>query len=282
MTPVDSETIIVAVVADTHVNSVAGLLPGPVTTDQKGTYRPNMAQRVTLAAWKDFWWEDGAGIFPLAAELGAKVWAVFNGDLNDYNIHDRADMISGAKSDIIRWTVDLVKPIVDEADYSFIVRGTEAHVGKRAHLEEEVGADLETIQDPETDRYTWYWLKLDAAGVRFDIAHHPCTSSRRAHTRDAAAERQAAETVLQYNRRREPIPHIVIRSHAHYAGQGGQMALGMFTPPWKITPDVYGQRLGGAGAIEPVGGLYFICRGGEYESKVRRWWPKRQRLWKPS
>ena len=272
--------ILIAVVADMHINSTVGLCPPVVTLDDGGSYHASRAQLVVWSAWKEFWKDC---VWKPAKKLKAKVWAVFNGDLNDLNVHDGAGLISGAESDIERATLQVIEPIADKADRLFFNRGTEAHTGKKAHLEEEIAANFDNTawdeQGKDAKRATWDWLKLMAHDSLLDIAHHPCTSSRRMHTRDAAAERQAAETVMQYVHRHERVPDFVIRSHVHYFARGGELAQGIFTPPWKLC-DAFGHRIGASGAIEPVGGLVFVCRkGGKCDWDVHRWWPKRKPVW---
>jgi hypothetical protein len=277
----DEQPVVVAITSDQHINSTVGLCPPAVTLDDGGTYRASKAQRVVWSAWIEFWNDI---VFPAADEHGAKLYAVFNGDLCDKNVHSGAQLISRDDADVVRMTVDVLTHeranVMERADAVFVVRGTEAHTGEKAALEELIAADVGAEPDKQAGTASWYWLKLEAGGVLFDIAHHPCTSSRRAHTRSGAAERQAAETVMQYVRRNERPPQVVVRSHVHGFAKGGELALGVFTPPWMMA-GAFGHRIGKSGAIEPVGGVMFVCRGGRYEwdDRGHLWWPRRKRAW---
>jgi len=286
--------IVLAVVADTHINSTIGLCLPAVTLDDGGTYRASSVQLYMWAAWKQFWHED---VFALVAELGARLYIVINGDLNDKNKHDGVELISLADADIVRHSVDLLThkdaPVTERADCLFIVRGTEAHTGAHNYLEEAVARELkaepdnflerEVVRedDKQEIRHSWDWLPLVVRGKKFDIAHHPCTGSYREHTRTPAAERQATETMLSYIRRGETPPDWVLRAHGHYfAGPAGAVKTKcVFCPGWQLA-GAYPLRRGSAGRVEPVGGLVFVCRDGNARlQEPSLFWPKRKKPW---
>jgi len=258
----DTQPILVAVVADTHINSTVGLCPPVVPMDDGGSYHASKVQRAIWAAWKEFWSED---VYARAKNLGAKVYVVINGDLNDLNVHDGTQLISHSEADIVKTSVDAIEPAIDGADYVFIVRGTEAHVGKKANLEEEVAKDVGAEPDKCAGTHSWYWLKLEAAGVTFDIAHHPETFARRPWTKDAAAVRHGRIVREQYLDRGERPPDVALRAHIHEFVPGNRRLPPFFCycPGWQVMTS-FSYRLGST-AVKPVGGLVFVCRDGDFE-----------------
>jgi len=273
----------VAVVADTHINSTVGLCPAAVALE-KGTHRATKAQRVVFAAWREFWQER---VYAKAKAIGAKVYVVFNGDLNDKNVHDRrgGNLVTTIDADIVKMTVQALELMLEgKPDHIFIVRGTEAHVGKNASLEEEVAKDISAEPDEVAGTHSWWWLKMEAGGVMFDVAHHPETKGLKPHTEDSGIARCAREIRAKYLDRGEKPPDVAIRAHIHkYLVSGKRLRPQAFScPPWQLTGS-YPRRLG-ATAFRRVGGLVFICQDGEYTMEPHLWRPPllRRKPWKAS
>lgn len=281
----DKAPILVAIVADLHVNSMVGLCPSAVALE-KGTHRATKAQRVVFAAWREFWQER---VYAKAKIIGAKVYAVFNGDLNDKNVHDSrgGELITTIDADIVKMSVQVLEPVLEgEPDHVFIVRGTEAHVGKNASLEEEVAKDIGAEADEQAGTCSWWHLLMEAGGVGFDIKHHPETFARRPWTEDPAAARCAAIIRAQYYERDEKPPDVAVRAHVHkYIPSGKRLKPQMFyCPPWQLTT-AHHRRLG-ASSFRRIGGLVFICQNGKYEADYipHLWRPPilRRKPWKAS
>lgn len=274
----DDETVIVAVVGDLHVNSTVGLCPPYVDLDDGGTYRPSKAQRWLWRCWLDFWNKIGA----LKREHGAQCYAVLNGDLADDNRHSKHQLITPNNTTVIRMTAGVLEPALDVADRAFVVRGTEAHAGPSAQLDEKVAEDIDAERNEEAKTWSWWWLPLEAAGVRFDIAHHPQTFGSRPWTLDPAAARHAVIIRDQYWERGERPPDVAVRSHVHTYSLSAKRLKPQFfyTPPWELTT-AHGHRRGGGGGVEPVGGLPFVCQNGEYTfDKPISYRARRQPPWK--
>lgn len=270
------EPQLVVIVADTHINSTVGLAPPSTNLDDGGTYRASKPQLAVWSAWRTFW----QIIRDKKESTGAQVTAIANGDLNDFNVHDGAELISRSRADVIKMTIDVLEPMLAVADRVFIVRGTEAHVGKKANLEEAVARDIGAVPFGKS-RHSWYWLWAEFGGVTFDVAHHPQTTARRPWTKDAAAARHAAIIRNEYWERNRTPPDVALRAHAHYFADSGQKRvkpLFVYCPPWQLTTS-YGHRLGSAGGVESVGGLWFLCQDGRYTWDVETWKPPEQKLW---
>lgn len=267
---------VVAVVADTHPNSTVGLCPPEVTLDDGGMYQASKAQRWLWQNWLDFW----GRVRSLKNEHRARVYAVFNGDGSDDNRHSQHQLVTVNKSVIVDIGEAVIKPAREIADRIFCIRGTEAHVGGSGELEELIAHRVGAVQDDETGHYSWWHLPLVAAGVEFDICHHPRTAAYRPWTRGAAADRQAAIIISECAEQCIIAPDVAIRSHVHYFADSGvdRRPRTFYTPPWQLTTSFF-QRLGAGASVEPVGGLIFVCRDGRYTVEPVRYEAERREPW---
>ena len=273
---------LVVAIADLHINSTVGLCPPAVNLDDGGTYRASKSQRVVWSAWKQFW--------ELVAEKAkaekARLYVVVNGDLNDFNVHDGAGLISRVRSDVIKMSVQVLGPVLDITSRLFIVRGTEAHTGRHANLEEAVAKDIGAIKDDEAGTWSWRWLRAEFNKVLFDISHHPQTFARRPWTVGSAPARQSAIIRDEYLERGERVSDIALRAHVHYYVPGAREPKPQvfYLPPWQLT-ETYARRLG-ATACRPIGGLWFLCQNGDYTWDAEIWKPRKlgigKGIWKES
>ena len=69
----------------------------------------------------------------------------------------------------MRLTLDAIEPALKVSERTFVIRGTAAHVGLSASLEEKIAIDIGAERCKETDAYSWWKLLLDCDGVLFDI-----------------------------------------------------------------------------------------------------------------
>ena len=264
---------IVAVVSDLHINSTIGLCPlNGVSLDDGGTYRPSKEQRWLGRCWSDFW--DRA-----QALGGDRLHVVINGDAVDGDHHDTPAIVTRNMETQVRMALAVLEPSAGLADRLYIMRGTEVHTGKQAQWEEFLAKDLDAVPDDAIGSHSWWWLPLEVGGVKFDIAHHPGTSSRRPWTRGAAANRLAAWILSDYAESRSIPPDVVIRSHNHIFEDSGEShpIRAIITPAWQLcTP--FGHRIGGSGKLAHIGGLLFVCEGGQYTMNAVRY-RGRRRSW---
>jgi hypothetical protein len=272
----EAETL-VAVVADLHTNSVRGLCPPSINLDAGGTYKASKAQRLVWRRWLDFW----EIVEAKKKALGCRLYVVVAGDVGDKNTHDGSGLISRVNSDEVKIAALALEKPREIADEFFIVRGTPAHEGPQASLCELIASDLDATPDDEAGTKSWWWLPLEAGGVTFDIAHHPQTSGRRPWTKAAAAARHGAIIRSEYLDAGEKPPDVAIRAHVHYWQPGPREPRPQFfyCPPWQLTTS-FGHRLGAGGRIEPVGGLWFMCKNGIYDWGVERAEIRRRKAWK--
>lgn len=274
---------IVACFADTHTNSRVGLLP-PVVELEGGEQGPitihaSKAQQALWAAWLHYWDE----LARLKKEHNAQLYAVQVGDGSDDNTHGKVGLISTHKADIVKMGVEVLTPAIKVADKIFIVRGTEAHVGPGAWQEEMIAGIVGAERDAEAHTDSWWWLPMEVEGVRFHIAHHPPTRSWVPWTRQDAASRSASYISNEYWQRGQMPPDVAVFGHVHFLADGGRAVRPqvVFCPSWQLTT-TYAMRLGKAGMTQAVGGVWFICQGGEYEFDYATWHTKEKGAWTDS
>jgi hypothetical protein len=252
-----------------HINSTVAICPPVVQLDDGGSYTSSRTQRWLWKCWLDFWArvQEDAG--------GYRKILVINGDLGELDTKRRSvQIITANKSTILNTVRDVLQPASWDALY--IVRGTRAHVGKSAWLEEEIGKDL-MAQPSDKDIASWWQIRASVEGVRFDISHH-ASMGRLPWNRTNSAVKMASETIWNYmvERRAEP-PNIVIRSHNHiYVDAAVNGTHSYFTPAWTASTE-FAYRIGFENTIANVGGLVFLCENGEYIMKHYKYIPDRER-----
>jgi len=252
-----------------------GLSPLSVNLDDGGTYHASKAQRWLWHNWLDFW----QTIQNCVAEHNAKVWTVFNGDLVEGDGKNRShQLITHNDTTAMRIALDAIQPALEASDRLFVVRGTAAHVGLSASLEEKIAIDIEAVKCKETDTYSWWKLLLDCDGVLFDITHHG-NVGRLPWTKPNPLNALAVRIILAYAGQR--LPQVAIRSHRHlYAETGSNYPVRVIAlPAWQLATE-YVHRLGVVEAAD-IGGVIFICDGGNYEYIPKHYKPDRQRPWRP-
>ena len=267
------KTVIVALFGDTHPNSAVGLIhPDGVVFDDGGKYVPSRAQQWLWRRWLDYW----KFVADLKKKYKAEVWAVCLGDGTDDNSHSKHGLIAVNKAVIVDLSAMIWEPIV--ADVRFMIRGTEAHTGGAGELEELVAKEVGAEKDG--DNYSWWWLPLEAAGVTFDLAHHPASTTMRPWTKGGGALRQAAIMVYEYAISGNILPQFGFRAHVHHLEDSGlnHPIRVLFLSPWQLcTP--FGHRIGFSGRIEPVGGVAVVCKDGRGEVHVKQYRPVRRAAW---
>ena len=276
--PPPDPTTLVVVVSDLHANSTVGLCPtGPFELDDGGSYSPSPAQGWLWDRWLDFWaWI--RTIKETQPQIGRTI-VVVNGDAADLNVHSGLQLITAEDLDaVVEITARALRPARECADFLFLTRGTTAHVGEAAHLEERVALALDA--EPDGPRRTWDVLPLIAGGVRFTFQHHPATSSGRPWTRGNAAARLAVMALYEYAGRGEPPPAVCVYSHNHVFEESGltHQVRAFISPAWQLAT-AHQHRRGYGDVLSDIGGMAFVCAGGEYQVYVKRFTPERREPW---
>jgi len=275
---------IVVLSGDQHVNALGtGLCPPVVVRDDGSNYRPN---KTVQAIWRKRQqaWEYVKELKTRRFKKDLTLYVVIGGDAVDRNTHDGVSLIAKMRSTILDNAIEVFAPVADLADHLFFLRGTEAHAGDRAEMEELLAHDLGAEPDPLTGADSWWHLPLEVEGVTFDLAHHPQTAAARPWTWPAAAARHATIIRNQYQDAGEPIPDVAVRFHRHHYQPGPlrPRPLFIYAPSWQLTTP-FGYRLGAGALVEPVGMLIFIVEDGQFQlddSQVFRF--PRRKAWTAS
>ena len=215
-----SKRKVVAVVNDVHAGGSTAVCPPVVQLDDGGAYQASKVQLWLWQNWHDYW----ARVAKVRGD--DELYVVFNGDLFDGDHHGTAQILSRhpeAQSAVLRACMDA--PLALEPDKIFVVRGTEAHNGKSNSGEEALARrwrddGLPVVGDPETGTASWWHLRMEVAGTRFDITHHGRTGMR-AHTEGSAANLYAHDILLHHVKDGDPPPHLAIRAHYHRFNDSG-------------------------------------------------------------
>lgn len=268
----NNKTHIVAVVGDLHGNCTVALSPPSFTLDDGGTKYASRYQMWLWEKWTEFWAEVGKE----KKRRRAKLTVVVNGEIVDDNKHSKTQLMTQNRADMMRLAEKIMRPalsVMGRSDNLIVLRGTEAHTGPSANLDEEVARDLgavpSVVDDGEIVCSSWWNFRGRFNGVLFDIAHHAGTGHRLPWTKGNDANRLAARMVLQSVNFNAPIPDLVIRGHNHRDSDSfdNQRARAIIMPSWQLGTS-FGFRIGGDWLS--AGGLYVVCEpGGRYEVHKR-------------
>lgn len=265
---VDYNRGVAMLISDTHINSTVALSKPYVPLDRGGKHTATPIQRWIYRQYIEFI-ERG---YDYKKALKWPFFVIHHGETADNLTHPTTELISKNPFDLLQHGIDLLEPLAELADFLFVCRGTEAHVGPASWYDEQIAHDLHAIEAPD-GRAAWYKLRLVIGGVPVEAGHHPGTSSRREHTRGGDANRLAADVVAEYlrtniglgNQGDSPvkIPALVTRGHNHFPADSGpinQPARAIILPSWQLTTS-FGHRLGGK--IAPIGGAFAFFEKGQ-------------------
>lgn len=273
--------IALALVSDVHCGSTVAVCPPEVSLDDGGHYGASRAQLWLWQEWQGFW----AWIAEQRRRERARLMLGFVGDLVDGDHHDTTQILSrhpGAQMAVADAVFRV--PLALRPERIFVVRGTEAHVGRSGATEEalahgwhEAGHPVAPVPDLD-DVWSAYTWPLELNGVRIELAHHgrggvlPWTGA-------AAAARYAVQVLAEYAESGDAPPHIAVRGHRHRKLDTGDLSRVRLLqlPAWQLKTS-YVHRIAPS-SISDVGGACIIIRNGEADVRwyVRR--PERTRPW---
>ena len=259
--------VLVALLGDLHLNSTVALPPGRSwPKDDGGTYLASKVQLWILDAWYDYW----SIIDAKQKQHKAELVVVLNGDLVDGDHHDTRQIISRMETQWQAMAAEMLDPVMKRVkpENAFIVRGTEAHSGKRGTWDEGIARDF-GIHPARYDRegkvaaYSFDRLYLSLSKVRFDVKHHT-TRSKVPRGKNGSAIRKASDIMQVYMNMGEWPPDVVVRSHVHVWEDSGDAhkTRCIFLPCWQA-PTAYGYKI--ADDLPDIGGAWALCEDGGYE-----------------
>lgn len=245
---------------DHHANSTVGLCPGSITLDDEGTYTPNKTQRWLWRYWRECWQEAKA----FTAQAERRIW-IMNGDLVDTNRKDRSSQyITNNKATALKIALDVIAPGLDVVDTAMVIRGTDAHVGQNAWMEENIANDITGVKVITKDDKvsSWYHYRGVLDGLRLDVAHHTSMGTL-PWTEKNAANKLAADAVIQYTLAGNKPPDLLVRSHVHKTADSydNYPTRAVILPAWQSMTN-YGTRLN-PNRLSDIGMIIFLVENGK-------------------
>ena len=237
---------------DLHVNSTVALCPPKVELDDGGVYHASDKQLWIYERWVEFW----NLAERLQREHKCKVTTVINGELADDNYHSTTQLISKHTGDMAKASLLLLEPVAEFSDELIVTRGSEAHSGRNASLDNALARSLGATRDSQGQHARWLYRGV-VEGVRLDVAHHPGTGHARPWTKGADANRLAQMVMARYVQREMLPPHLAIRGHNHKPSDSydNHPTRAIILPSWQLDTS-FGHRLGGD--FLPIGGMLLL------------------------
>jgi len=264
----------VILVADTHINSKTALCAPSIYDDDGNKHEQNKIQKWLWLKWKTCIKD----IDELTS--GYKRTVVFDGDIIELDAKNRSNQVISKNPSTILSTVDkTIQPLEALSDRMFVIRGTEAHVGKSGWIEDMMAEKYQAITDPETNRFSWWHLRAKFAGVKFDIAHHASMGTL-PWTYANNVMKLVQLTRYHYLDWNEEPPDVVVRAHNHRFADSGETfsTRGVFLPCWQFH-NSYLYRIGKENDRPHIGAVVFLCEDGKYEMKKLIYEPVRRKAW---
>ncbi len=265
--------------SDLHVGCSMALCPPPdvaeLTLDDGGTYTPSPFQGKIWEFWREAW----ESFVPRVVD--DEPWVlVLNGDILEGRHHNA----------ITQWTQNLamqeracVATILAGIGYAskvigkagghypepsaiYLVRGTEAHVGRCAENEESIGEKLGAVKT-ERGLYSRWQLILRLGDALVDAQHHIAAVNANAYE-TTALQKEFVIACEEAGRWGRETPDVIVRSHRHRFAKTEvptQRGSGIVvtTPGWQgKTPYTY--RLAGGRQAMPQFGCVFVRHGSEH------------------
>lgn len=257
----------IVVVSDLHVGCALALChPDGAALDDGGSYMPSKMQRKLWDYWESFW-----GEWVPRVTHGEPFIVVLNGDLIDGVHHNSTTQWTHNCTDQGRHAEKILLPIRDMCEGRlYVIRGTEAHVGKSAREEELLAKAIGGIPDKEGNFSRWeLWKRLGEHLIHF--LHHIGNTSSSAHE-SSAVNAELSAIYTDCGRWGNECPSIVVRSHRHRCievrlpARSGYATV-FVTPAWQLrTPFCW--KIAGARVTTPqIGGS--LIRLGDEELHTR-------------
>lgn len=241
---------IIVFAGDAHINGTTSICPPLFNLDDGGTYRASQVQRELWRAW--------LGTIERVKEYagGAPVTWVFGGDMIEGDAKGRTyQVITRNRADMLKLAAEVIAPAVDISQRVYFLRGTEAHTGKSASLDEQLADDCE-IAARAPNSASWWELRLNVDGYRIYTTHHPPGSVRN----PKLAREKVIFSALSWG---EDPPDLAVFFHVHHVNDTGLIARPRIVtcPAWTLR-NAYNYR---SGLIErpQVGLVVATVEGGQ-------------------
>ena len=205
---------------------------------------------------------------------------VINGDAIEGDHHRNRTPFSTNPVDQCRCAEMLIAPKAKKSEGLYMVRGTEAHVGKSASEEEALGKSLGAIPNRDGQYVRWDLWKRMGGGKLAHFLHHIGTTGSQAYEATAVGKELTEEFIEAAKWRREA-PDCACESHRHRyikvemptgsdSGDTGS-SIAIVTPGWQgKTP--FAWKIAGARLSTPqFGGVLIRYAHGRLFTDAKIW-----------
>jgi hypothetical protein len=274
--------ITIAITSDQHANStLAAVPPEGCVLDDGGKYQPSAVNSWIWDCWTNYWERVAQHVKYLDAEL----WCVFNGDLVEGTAHHGTTQVVSSHPEPQAYLADRIfgVPRSLAPQRTFVVRGTEAHVGPSGATEEAFARSIRAEKDHATGRWSWWQLRLAPHGCLIDCAHHPSIGGNLPWTQPQAVQRLAFLVFSHHAVRGMPHPKLVIRSHRHVTGDSydAYPTRAIITPAFQLKT-AYAHKVA-ADSIADIGGIVITADpDGSYSVQRHLYEVKPPEPWRPA
>jgi hypothetical protein len=234
-------------VSDMHIGRKMSICPPEVAIGNDMTAIIGKAQRALWDAWVEDWQNIKARRRDVVLVLG--------GEVGDLDLKERTwELWSRDENNIILAAAEVLDTPLKIAHDVIVLRGTEAHSGKNACLDELIAQDMTGVHvvNGGDSRSHWY-VRQNIAGVTFDLAHHVSMGSR-PWTERNAANALAAQLQSDYAGWQEQPPDFALRGHVHrFSDSGTNFRTRVLISGCWTLHDAYIHRIGGSPKMPEIG-----------------------------
>lgn len=245
---------LVAVVADLHCGSTLAVCPPKVRLHDGGFYESSDVQTWLWQRYLEFW----QAVDATKREARADLYTIVAGDAMEGHHHGSPQTVAPEGDDeaelyIATTVFDEIRKRKPKA--TFVVRGTEVHVGQR---EEWLGRYLHAERDAESGNWSRWHLRLELNGCLIDCQHHGGRVGTRPWTRRNTTLGAAGEIWMEHAMRGLRAPDLAIRAHRHIASDSGDAfpTRLIVTPAWQCKTS-YAHKVA-ANSIADIGGVLVL------------------------
>ena len=257
------------IVSDLHCGCRYGLCPPEVVLGDGSRHKSSKEQRSVWEKWEHFW-----NVWVPRVTRGDEYAIVLNGDLIDGDHHGVNTLITNNLADQHRIATACLTQYV-QGKKTYVVRGTECHVGKSGQDEERLAESLGAVRS-KTGQYSRFELRLQLGRALVDIQHHISTVGSNAYE-TTALQKVFVSACEEAGRWRYPAPDVIVRSHRHrYAKTevpvaDGHVGLVVTTPGWQLKTPLTFRMMGAQMATPQIGGVLVVCGDEEIYERHRVW-----------
>lgn len=273
---------LLVVVSDIHAGSTVAVCPPVVPIDDGGEYHASKAQLWLYERWRMFW----ERVAREREAFGGNLAILINGDLVDGDHHNTPQIVSrngNAEADVFfALAEDFIRLGPSEV---FVVRGTEAHVGKSGAKEESLAKGLAArkvpvVPDEEVGTLSSWHRCIELEGVKIDAAHHG-RMGQQPWTKHGIVHRDAAAILFEYANDDQRPPDLAFRSHNHRiadTGYGCRVRL-IATPAWQLKT-AFVHRIAPNSLADIGGVLAWLEEGERPRVEIVDYRPARPAMWR--